>query len=95
MWINLSRSQVEKASSKALVVITSKEAFVVERVEGGGIDDKRIEQDCSIFPVTMVKEFQTSLPGGDWTVVPFVRCDGRDVESSADYRSFSVEWVDI
>lgn len=93
MAINLSKKEVEKASCDALIVITSTQAFVVERVAGGGIDDPRVEENCSIFPISMVKNGENYLPGGDWTVVPFVKKNGQKIESSYDYWSFSINWV--
>ena len=98
--ISISRQQVIAATNDALIIINdgAEEAIVLERIEGGGIDDERLKPGCNILHVDFAKEAidqqSFSIHAGDWCVVPFVKCCGEKIESEADYYSFVLIFVD-
>ena len=61
------------------MVTPSLEAHVIERQADGGVDDPRVVPGAMFYPICMGFEDTGFLEGGDWTVIPYVRCHGQDV----------------
>lgn len=98
--LEISRKEVENAEHDAIVIINEygNVCLVINRNSDGGIDDERIKPGCCCFPVDFAKESldknNVDFIGGDWTTIPYVKCGRVEVETEADYYSFTAGWID-
>lgn len=91
--IQVSAQEVARAPKDALVYIQDGVALILKRDSQGGVDDPQVKDGASFFPISMLKNEETFLEGGDWTTIPYIRSAGKLVEANANYHAFEIQWV--
>ena len=95
MKIQISKAEVEAASDMAIILREGSQAFVVERQSDGGVIHCRATETHECYPVSLVKNGESFVPAGDWTVVPYVknRKNGENLYGQ-DGTGFQIDWID-
>lgn len=91
--IQVSKQEVARAQKDALVCIQDGSALILNRDRNDGVNDSRVKDGASFFPISMLKNGEIFLEGGDWVTIPYIRSGRKRIEVNADYISYQVQWV--
>lgn len=83
----------------ALVLLSPRfpKLLLIQRDAKGGIDSPLITEECTFFPVSMLRAHLEAtaifhVERGDWTVIPYTRCNGLDIPTD-DFGGAYCQWT--